>query len=104
MSRRGVQTVLDETHRAFLLSIAPVLPFLAEEVNAHRAADEARVRAAASGEESGVSSEEEIESVFLQEWVTSPPEWTQAELASNWRAALSTKAEVSCGRGGLVWR
>jgi isoleucyl-tRNA synthetase len=43
-SRRAAQTVLEATHRAFLLSIAPILPFLAEEAHAHRLADEARVR------------------------------------------------------------
>ena len=76
-SRRAAQAVLHAALDTLVLSTAPVLPFLAEEVHAHRH------RPAKA-------------SPFHVEWrELGPGDWLSPELACNWRLALAAKAEVS---------
>ena len=71
-SRRAVQTVLNASLDAILLSIGPILPFLAEEVHEHRPSPRPPPP---------------IERV----WELPPAEWTQPELARRWSLALRVK-------------
>jgi isoleucyl-tRNA synthetase len=73
------QAVLLATLDTLLLSLAPVLPFLAEEVHAHRTADPA------AGP---------VWSPFTRQWAAPPDSWHDPPLARRWRLALGAKAEV----------
>ena len=77
-SRRAAQAVLHAALETLVLSTAPVLPFLAEEVHAHR-------RRPATP------------SPFHLQWRETLPSaeaWLAPELARSWRLALAAKAEV----------
>ena len=76
------QAVLHAALDTLLLSVAPVLPFLAEEVHAHRTPDTAAAAAAP------------VWSPFAQRWTTPPDSWHDPPLARRWRLALGAKAEV----------
>ena len=76
-SRRGAQFVLHEALGVVQLSLAPVLPFLAEEVEAHRPPALATAGTLQRG------------------WRPAPREWLQPELAREWRLVRGAKAEVA---------
>ena len=86
-SRRAVQTVLDATQTHFLLSVAPVLPFLAEEVH--------RCRNAELHAHRRTPPPATPPSLFSQVWSGPANGWLQPELARHWAIALATKAEVN---------
>ena len=75
-SRRAAQTVLHNAFNPFLMSIAPLMPFTAEEVFSYRHYANKK------------------ESVFHHVWAETPPEWEDALLAKSWRTALSVRKVV----------
>ncbi|KAL1495450.1 hypothetical protein AB1Y20_016818 [Prymnesium parvum] len=85
-SRRAVQTVLHETRRHFLMSIAPVLPFLVEELQHHR---HSTVAPTDAGELPYSPS------VFEDQWSGARREWMLPQLAESMRLILSAKREVT---------
>ena len=76
LSRRAAQTVLHESLDTLLLSLAPVLPFLAEEVHGHRTHTAHR-------------------SPFEGVWSAPPDAWDDEALAARFTLALSAKAHVA---------
>ena len=80
-----------------LLSVAPVLPFLAEEVHAHRTARPAAAEAAggaAAGAAAAAAAAVPVWSPFAQRWTAPPDSWTDPPLARRWSLALGAKAEI----------
>ena len=103
-----MQTVLYETQHHFLLSIAPILPFLAEEVAQHRRAAITQQATSLDGEggaaaasptsgdgvgETGATGP--APSVFDAHWSGAQAEWHQPELARQMRLVLAAKDEVN---------
>lgn len=84
--RRAAQAVLNDTLQVLVRAIAPILPFLAEEVFEHR-------QAAWAEERDGVASALPL-SPILSGWQTPPASWTDDALAARWRLALACKSEV----------
>lgn len=76
-SRRGAQHVLHSTLHHFLSSIAPIVPFLVEEVESHLPLQQRGV-----GVWGGV-------------WGGAPREWRDERLARVMRLGLATKREVN---------